>query len=58
MLQIKGDIEDELGKIFTFILNKKTCFDPSLEPSSQDGSNEEPEHFFNHPQYPLLYGAL
>ena len=66
MLEIRRGKRDNLGIIF-HISPLKICCDSSLEPSCQDGSNEGSQHVFvekqekislNHPQYPLLSGAL
>ena len=65
-LQIIVGIEDN-SKIFFLFLNENICFDPSLEPSRQDGSNDGSKICFmekcrylslNYPSKPFLSGAL
>ena len=46
VLQIRRDKRDKLGIFFHFTPLKTWC-DPSLEPSSRDGSNEGSQHMFS-----------
>ena len=46
VLQIRRGITDNLG-IISHILHKNIVYDPSLEPSRQDGSKEGSQHRFS-----------
>ena len=43
--QVRGGIDELIGRYFFLFLNKNICCDPSLEPS-QDGSNDESQNMF------------
>ena len=45
-LQISRSNKDNLGTIIHF-LHRNICFDPSLEPSHRDDSNEGSQHMFS-----------
>ena len=68
VLQIKRSSRDNLEIIIPMFPKKNIFFDPSLEPSHRDGSNEGSQYMFSlrnkkklslhYPQYSLLSGAL
>ena len=43
-IQIKGGLRIIIDNIY--YLSMKTCYDPSLEPSRREGSNDRSQHIF------------